>query len=82
VHGSKRCTRGRGAEEVQWFPKPQSGCCRQPPSGLLLLDLPVAFGARRRLRLSCPASDFWAKRFTLTLPSNTPRPVGCDTMHL
>lgn len=46
------------------------------------LTLTVARGTSSRLRDSCCASVFCARRLTRTLPSNTPRPEGEDTMHL
>lgn len=42
----------------------------------------VARGTSSRLRLSCWASVFCASCSTLTFPSNTPRPVEAETMHL
>jgi hypothetical protein len=46
------------------------------------LTLTVALGVRSRFRLSWPASVRCARLLTLTLPSNTPRAVGADAMHL
>ena len=55
---------------------------RARPTCRLGLTLTVARGTSSRLRLSCWASVFCARRLTRTLPSNTPRPLGADTMHL
>ena len=52
------------------------------PTCRLGLTLTCARGTSSRLRLSCCASVFCASRLTFTLPSNTPRPLAADTMHL